>query len=185
MGARVVAAVTLLVGATVAAAEVTRATPGGLGVELAAESSAAPGQLWTALTEVGRWWSPDHTYSGDAANLSLDARAGGCFCEALADGGSVRHLAVVYVQPGRVLRLEGPLGPLQSGAVTGMMTFTLEAVPAGTRVTLTYVAAGFHPSGDLATWAPLVEAVLRQQLERLVRLAATGSPTPPEPPSPS
>jgi hypothetical protein len=28
-----------------------------------------------------RWWNDAHTWSGSAANLSLDARAGGCWCE--------------------------------------------------------------------------------------------------------
>ena len=39
--------------------------------------SATPADAYKALvTEVGRWWNPAHTYSGDAANLSIDARPG-------------------------------------------------------------------------------------------------------------
>ena len=50
-----------------------------------------------ALTDdVGRWWNPEHSYSGVAANFSIDARAGGCFCERLKDG-SVAHMTVVFV----------------------------------------------------------------------------------------
>ena len=42
------------------------------------------------LEAVGRpaaWWSDAHTYSGSAANLSVDLRPGGCWCEALAERG--------------------------------------------------------------------------------------------------
>ncbi len=57
---------------------------------------------------------------GSAANLSLEARAGGCWCERLADGGSVEHLRVLLVSPGRMLRMRGALGPFQGLAVDGV-----------------------------------------------------------------
>jgi hypothetical protein len=38
-------------------------------------------------------------FSRDAANLSTELRAGGCFCERLKDGRSVQHLQVVYAAP--------------------------------------------------------------------------------------
>ena len=37
--------------------------------------------VYESLLRVGSWWSEKHTYSGDSRNLSIDARAGGCFCE--------------------------------------------------------------------------------------------------------
>jgi hypothetical protein len=36
--------------------------------------------------------------------------------------GGVRHMQVVYVDPGKTLRMIGGLGPLQSMAATGSMT---------------------------------------------------------------
>ena len=47
-----------------------------------------------------------------AANLSLDAAPGGCFCERLPNGGGVEHMRVTYVEPGKRIVLTGSLGPL-------------------------------------------------------------------------
>ncbi len=137
---------------------------------------------YRALTEnVDRWWDPAHTYTGDSKNLSLDATAGGCFCETLPDGGSVEHMRVVNVEPGKTLRLRGGLGPLQSRAVAGAMTFSFEASgpsgpsdPSGnvTQITLTYTVGGYYPGG-LDKLAEAVDGVLRGQLERLAAYAET------------
>ena len=66
------------------------------------------------VDDVGLWWDSSHTFSGNAENLSIDDKAGGCFCENLENGGSVRHLEVVFVDPGKTLRMIGGLGPLSS-----------------------------------------------------------------------
>src|SRR3984893_5474554 len=94
--------------------------------------AASPDKVYAALIEPARWWSSDHTFSGDANNLHLEARAGGCWCETLPNGGSVMHSTVVYVNPGKTLRLRGALGPLQELAVTGALTWKLEPAPDGT-----------------------------------------------------
>lgn len=127
------------------------------------------------VQEVDRWWSSDHTFSGSAANLRLEARQGGCFCEALPNGGSVRHLTVVHADPGKLLRLNGGLGPLQAEAVTGSLSWALEDAEDGTRVTLVY-AVGGYVSGGLDAWAEAVDGVVREQLERLARYIVTGDP---------
>ena len=76
--------------------------------------SAPPDAVYAALVdEVHEWWDAAHTYTADSTNLSLEAEAGGCFCESLPDGGSVQHMEVVYAEPGKTLRLRGSLGPLQ------------------------------------------------------------------------
>src|SRR5688572_3191875 len=73
---------------------------------------APPGRVYDALVQqIGSWWSSAHTFSGDARNLSIDARPGGCFCEKLKDGGGLEHMRVIYVAPGEMLRLSGALGP--------------------------------------------------------------------------
>ncbi len=123
--------------------------------------------VYQALTEeVSEWWDAAHTLSGSSSNLSIEARAQGCFCEALASGGSVRHLTVVNADPGKLLRLSGGLGPLQAEAVTGSMSWTLEEVDSGTRLTLTYNVSG-SVDGGLDTWAAAVARVLREQLDGL------------------
>lgn len=137
--------------------------------------AAAPPTVWRGLTgEIDRWWSPDHTWSGDAANLSIDPRPGGCFCEKLPDGG-VRHMQVVYVKPPELLRFEGGLGPLQEQSLTGMMTWKLAVAGEGCALEVVYRVAG-AVDGGLATWAPLVDSVLGLQMQRLRSFIETGSP---------
>ena len=85
-----------------------------------ASMSAPIDEVFDALAnELPAWWDVAHTYTGDARNLSLNATAGGCFCEQLPGGGSVQHLEVVYVEPDRILRFRGGLGPLQALGVKG------------------------------------------------------------------
>jgi hypothetical protein len=63
----------------------------------------------------------------------LHPRAGGCFCEVLpnleppdaAPRGGAEHMRVVYAEDARVLRMIGALGPMQSEAVTGVLTIVL------------------------------------------------------------
>ena len=129
--------------------------------------SADPDDVYHALVaDIGSWWDSAHTFSGNANNLSLDDKAGGCFCEKLEHGGSVRHLEVVFAAPGKTLRMIGGLGPLQSMAVTGSMTWALNKANNGTTVTVTYSVGGYRPGG-LQKLAPLVDTVMSEQLYRL------------------
>lgn len=134
-------------------------------------AAASPDAVYRVLVDrIGEWWDPAHTYSGDAANLSIDARPGGCFCERLPGGGGVEHMRVVYAAPGALLRLNGALGPLQAAAVTGTMTITLTAEGAGTRVGMSYAVSGVI-DGGLGTLEGPVSKVTGEQLARLVALA--------------
>ncbi|MFN2259640.1 MAG: SRPBCC domain-containing protein [Parasphingopyxis sp.] len=133
--------------------------------------AASPQEIWAALVEPARYWNPDHSWFGDAGNFSLDPVAGGCFCEI--DGErSAEHMRVVMVQPGAVLRLTGALGPLQSEGLTGSLTWQLEAVDGGTRISQRYVVGGHMAGFDVAAIAPAVDGVVREQLERLAALFA-------------
>lgn len=158
----------VLLAATPAAA-VVRVSETGFVVENKAVASAAPVTVWAALVAPARYWNPDHSYSGKAENFTLDAKAGGCFCEALPSGGSIEHMRVVLVMPGNTLRLVGGLGPLQSEGVAATLTWTLKPVPGGTEVTQTYVVGG-HMRFDVPKTAPVVEQVLNEQLTRLAAL---------------
>ena len=121
---------------------------------------------YARLIRVQDWWSSVHTYSGSAANLSLQARLGGCWCEKLPAGGFVRHMGVVYAAPGKALRLVGGLGPLQEMGASGVLSFTLKAESADvTRVTLSYAVSGFAPQG-FTDMARGVDTVLGEQLAR-------------------
>ena len=144
--------------------------------------SAPRTRVFHALTdEVGRWWNPEHSYSGVAANFSIDARAGGCFCERLKDG-SVAHMTVVFVERDSVLRMIGGLGPLQAMAVVGSMTFTLATADGGgTRLEYEYAVGGYSPDG-LQGLAEPVDRVQLGQLQRLQRFIETGNPDAPTAP---
>ena len=78
-----------------ALAEVVDSSAHGFTSRSTAKIPASPHEVYARLIHtVNLWWSPDHTYSGNATNLRIDARQGGCFCEDLPNGGVVEHLAV-------------------------------------------------------------------------------------------
>ena len=132
---------------------------------------APPCRVFDALVdEVDRWWEPAHSYSGDAANFSLDAACG--LCESVdADSGWVRHMRVDVWRPGRSLVLAGGLGPLQRLGVAGSMSFDLEATATGTRLAYRYTVSG----RSVGAWAEPVDRVQLGQLLRLKRYVETGS----------
>ena len=164
--------------APLAAAEVTSASPSMFVIETEADLAATPDRVWRDVTRVDRWWSSAHTYSGDASNLRLEPRAGGCWCERWGNGQSVEHMRVVaaFEHDGiRTLRTVGGLGPLQEMGVTGVMTFTITPLANGAKLTLTYRVKG-DPALNLDAIAPVVDSVLMEQFERLRRLSTTGTP---------
>jgi len=158
-----------------ARADVVDAAAGGFTVRTTVDVSAASIVVYRALMDVARWWAPDHTFSGSAANLSIDARPGGCFCERLPGGGGVHHLTVVYADPGKMLRLNGGLGPLQDMAVAGSLTFKLTESSGKTTIETTYKVGGYAPGG-LEALAKIVDGVLAAQVQRLKKLIETGRP---------
>jgi uncharacterized protein YndB with AHSA1/START domain len=158
-----------------AAAEVTAVGSEGFEVREQVHVAAPPAAVYAALITPARWWDPQHTYSGNAASLTLDAKAGGCWCERLADGGSVLHLVVVYAAPGKGLRLRGALGPLQAMGVEGAMSFSLKGGNGGTDLTVTYAVGGYSREG-FDKLSKAVDDVLVEQSARLQRLIETGAP---------
>lgn len=135
--------------------------------------AAAPDKVFTALGQIGSWWDSAHTYSGKAANMTLQMKPGGCFCEAL-QGGGVKHGEVVLVMSERMLRLDAPLGPLQDGGVSAALTFTLKPAPGGgTEVIQAYNVGGARP--DIVKAAPAVDGVVGGQLARLKAFVETGT----------
>jgi len=139
------------------------------------EVNASPADAWRALTQLPRWWSNDHTYSGQATSLSLDVQAGGCWCERWGDGNSVAHGQVVLVQPGRTLRVYANLGPLQELPVNGVLTFTIAMQETKTILRMTYRVSG-PPDVGMEKLAPLVDHVMGQQFKRLKSFAESGKP---------
>ena len=67
-----------LVSARASAADVS---PNGFLVRTELTIAAPASKVYDALTrQVGAWWNPQHTYSGDSANLSIDLRNSGASC---------------------------------------------------------------------------------------------------------
>jgi Polyketide cyclase / dehydrase and lipid transport len=165
----------LALGAGSASAEVADSAPAGFTLRQSADVSLPPPAVWAALADIGKWWNPEHSWSGDARNMTLDPVVRGCFCEKLGMYGGVEHMTVIFAQPPKVLRLSGALGPLQDFALTGTMTWRIEVAGGGSKIGLTYAVSGYADK-PLSEWAPLVDEVLADQLRRLARYVNTGSP---------
>ncbi|HEY3813268.1 MAG TPA: SRPBCC domain-containing protein [Caulobacteraceae bacterium] len=175
MRAALLALTSLLFASGVAHADVIDAQANGFQVKEQVEVKAAPDKVWAALITPGRWWNSGHTFSHNAANLTLEPKLGGCFCERLPNGGGAQHLEVIYVEPGKALHLRGAFGPLSTQGVAGAWTILLAPDGTGTKVTWIYIMGGYT-TGGLTNLAAPVDAVLTEQLTRLDRYAETGKP---------
>jgi len=154
-----------------ASAEVVGASPNGFEVQEVVNLVVPQPSAYAAFGQVGQWWNKAHTYSGDAARMSLQLRPGGCLCEPLDGGGGIEHMRVTYLKPGEQIVLTGSLGPLLYQATAGVMDVKFERIAGGTRVTMNYRAAGFARS-DGDRLAPLVDQVLAEQMKRYRAYAA-------------
>jgi len=157
-----------------ASAEVLDAAPGGFSLTNEVTITAPRSDAWrAAIDEVGQWWSSDHTISGDAGNMRIDARPQGCFCETVGEHGGVVHMAVTFANPGVLLRLTGGLGPLGLMGVSGNMTWEFFDADDGTRVKFSYAVGGYRPGG-LNEIAGPVDFVIGEALLRLKAHIETG-----------
>jgi uncharacterized protein YndB with AHSA1/START domain len=149
-----------------ASGEVLDSGASGFTVKTTVQIAAPPAAVYDALTrEVGAWWDEAHTWSGSAANLSIDARPGGCFCETL-PGGGVQHMTVIFADRAKMLRMSGGLGPLQAMATSGVLTFAFTDAAGRTTLELTYTVFAYAKA-DMAALAPLVDQVTAGQVARL------------------
>jgi uncharacterized protein YndB with AHSA1/START domain len=148
-------------------ADVVDRTAAGFNVKTVVTVAASPERAFRAVVDdIGSWWDPSHTFSGDARNLSIAANPGGCFCETLKNSGGVAHAVVNHVVPGELLRMTGALGPLQEHAVTGTLTWQFAASGQDATITLTYSVGGYFPGGFEKIAGP-VDQVLSDQVKRL------------------
>ncbi|HEX3810998.1 MAG TPA: SRPBCC domain-containing protein [Rhizomicrobium sp.] len=154
-----------LIFASHANAAVVDSTPAGFSLQETAHIAATPDEVYDALVHPAKWWNSQHTFSQNAANLTLDARGGGCFCENW-NGGSVQHGVVVDAEPGKILRLRGPLGPFQGQGVDGALTFTLKAADGGTDLTLDNTIGGYM-KGGFGQWPQAADGMLSDMVAHL------------------
>ena len=144
----------------------------GFTVAHTAQVAATPDDVWKMLRLPDKWWSKDHSWSGDAANFWLDSQAGGCFCEKLPgpDGtaGSVQHARIIFAKPNELMRLSGAFGPLQGEAVTGTLTIQIKPTATGSAIRFDYVVGGYMRF-KVSDVAPGVDKVLGEQLVGLAK----------------
>ncbi len=151
--------------ATTASAEVRTRTDSGFTLAFERPVTASPGTVLETVAMPAAWWSSDHTYSGDAANIRLDLIPGGCWCEAL-PGGGVKHAETVLVWPERrMVRFDAPFGPLQGLGADAVLTMTWsDPTDGGERVLRwTYVVNG----PGTGAMADVIDGVLAEQFRRL------------------
>jgi hypothetical protein len=156
-------------------AEIADSSASGFTVKTTLVIQAAPSDVYRGLIRnVGEWWNPAHTFFRDSHNLSIEEKAMGCFCESLANRGAVRHMEVIYFDPGKVLRMSGAIGPLQGLAATGILTIMLAPADNGTKLEATYAVGGYLANG-MNTWAAPVDSVISEQMMRLKSYVETKS----------
>jgi uncharacterized protein YndB with AHSA1/START domain len=174
---RVILAAGLVLAPAWADAEVVSADSAGFQVKSVFAIAVPPSRVYAAFSQIGSWWDMEHSYSHKGVNLTLSARAGGCFCEKLDNGGSVQHMMVILAIPGHELRMRGSLGPLQTEAATGVLVLSLAPKDQGTELTEIYSVAGWT-KGGWADWGPAVDGVLNGQFTRLKSYVETGKAIP-------
>ena len=151
--------------ATGVSAEVRARTDNGFTLGYERPVRAGPDTVLETVAMPSGWWSSDHTYSGDAANIRLDMIPGGCWCEAL-PGGGVKHAEVVMVWPGRrMVRFDAPFGPLQGMGADAVLTMTWSDPPEGGERVLrwTFVVSG----PGTGAMADVIDGVMTEQFRRL------------------
>jgi hypothetical protein len=151
--------------ANIATAEVIDADKHGFTLRNEVVVDATRAEAWVAAVDnIDQWWNADHTISGDASLLVIDARPLGCFCEN--NGGGVVHLVVTTVSEHVNLRMTGGLGPLGLMGVNGNMTWEFFDVDGGTKIRFTYAVGGYSPDG-LDNIADGVDYVIAEALSLL------------------
>ena len=170
-------ALTALMLPAASSAAVTDVGAGGFVTETTVQISATPDRIFAALTKPALWWEARHTRTGNPANVTLAPTVGGCFCEALPSGGGQVYMTVIYVDPGKVLRMRGTLGPspAQAMPIDGVMSWDFKPMGAVTEVKMTYSVSGYSKAG-FDMMAKTNDDVLTAEVARLKRLIETGKP---------
>jgi hypothetical protein len=145
--------------------EVADSAANGFTLKTAMEIAATPDTVYRRFIRIGDWWESAHTFSGDSRNLSIEEKPMGCYCEKLPNQGFVRHMQVVFLSPGKMIVLNGGLGPLMTMGTTGAMTIQIAPAGSGSKLSVSYAVAGYTPQG-MNSLAGKVDEVLMRQLAR-------------------
>jgi hypothetical protein len=165
----------LMLAAVLVRAKIVDSAAGGFTVRTTLHVKAAPDVVYNKLVHnIGDWWNPMHTFSGDAHNLRIETHPGGCLCEKLANDGFTRHLEVITAMPGNRIVMIGAMGPLQTLAATGTLSVNLTSDEGGTKMDVIYAVTGYLPKG-IDNWAIPADLMVSEQFTRLQSYVETGS----------
>ncbi len=148
------------------AAEITEQSEHSFVVKQQFISDKEPALIFAAFKQVQQWWEADHSFGGKAEMLYFDFAKERCFCEKLPDGGFVRHLEVIHMQPNKRVVFSGGLGPLQDQPVVGKLIWQFEVLEQGVEVSAEYRVYG-QIIGGMGKWPGAVDFVLGAQVKRL------------------
>lgn len=131
----------VLLTASSSRAEVVSRSENAFTLTFTGSTALGPAGLPAAMADVSQWWDPEHSYTGDAANLSLDLTPGGCWCEAMPDGTAFDHGRTVSVVFGE-MRFHAPFGPLRSVATRADLIVTYTVADRRVTPTWTFIVEG-------------------------------------------
>lgn len=158
-----------LLGCSTTAADVVTAVSNGFQIKQKFETKLGKADAFRVFVDdIAQWWDAAHSYSGKADSLSIDLEQR-CFLETLPAGGFVRHLEIVYYEPGKAIRFTGGLGPLQQMGVCGALTVSFTEQNGKTVVEIEYNVSGRLEQG-LDRFATAVDQVLAEQFNAFVEL---------------
>ena len=155
-----------LITLSTAQAAIIKSSEAGFIIEHSANVDQSNTSVFSNMTDqIDQWWNPDHSYSGNSTNMTLDQQ---CFCERW-DDNLVFHLnTLTWIKNSQVV-LQGGLGPLKDFGLQGTMIWSLVAPDENsTKITWKYYVNGLTDT-DLVALAPVVDAVLAEQLSRLLK----------------
>lgn len=166
------AAALLLLPVSQAQAKIVKQDSTGFLVTHIAEVEASEDQIWQRLLKPSSWWDEGYSWSGSSEGIYLEEKAGGCFCEKLPaekGAGTVEHMRVIHISKGKVLRMQGAIGPLQSEAMVGTFTAAIAPVPEKegvSRVSFTYIVGGYMRF-PMERMAENIDKIMGQQFASL------------------
>ena len=123
-------------------------------------------EVYQQFLKIGQWWESNHTWVGDASKMHIEPKANGCCGEVNGDKEAL-HMVISTVIPNQNVQMVGGLGPLQSMAVQGHMSWSFKEPAKGmTTLSMTYLVKGFVGE-ESEMMAKAVDSVLNTQIKNL------------------
>jgi hypothetical protein len=164
-------ALALASAASTADAEVVARSENGFTLRFSSTAAIDPANIPRSMTELPLWWDGAHSYTGEAANLSLDLTPGGCWCEKMPDGTDFDHGRTVSVAADRML-FAAPFGPLRGKTTRSDLEMTWAEVNGGRELVwvMTVEGAGVGAMADAVDF--VMGAGFQRWIKHLTHLSA-------------